>query len=341
MRRLMVMGLLCAACSASNPGPPGSPVPIDEIGAQGAEEVCEFQARCGGAQDVAACLSVHFAGPTVTSATVLAGVKAGRIKYDGDLARECFDALGSRSCDVTTASYHGYPEVCLSVFRGTLHGGETCADSAECISQRCEVPACNMACCTGTCQGNDPPVLAKVGASCATNLCVPQAFCDSASMTCMALKSLGESCSQDESFSCAEGLYCLSSSMTCGSLPGSGEHCNNDGCRERGQTCSATTRTCVNLGLPGDPCESSEDCSILYVCGADKQCSAGIALGAPCMKTDQCANAGAFCDVPDNATMGTCMAPKPNGASCHRAFDCASNVCEPASLTCVADVACD
>src|SRR5882724_7031939 len=234
MRSLMVMVLLCAACSASNP------VSIDELGAQGAQSVCEFQAKCGEAKDVAACLSVHWSGPTSTSATVLAAIKAGRIKYDGDLARRCLDELGSRSCDVTTVSYHSYPEACLSVFQGTLHSGAACADSGECLSQHCAIPACNMACCSGTCQGDDPPVLGKVGASCATNFfCEAQAFCESTSLTCVALKRLGESCT--DGFSCADGLYCLHSTKTCGPLPGLGEPCTNDGCRDRGARCSATT----------------------------------------------------------------------------------------------------
>jgi hypothetical protein len=334
MRRLPVMVLLCVACSTSNP------ISIDQLGVEGAKEVCEFQTRCGNARDLAACLSVLSSGPTSVSATVLAGVKAGRIKYDGNLARDCVDALSSRSCDITTASYHGYPQACLSTFQGTLHSGATCANSGECISQSCDMPACNMACCTGTCQGDDPPVLAKAGASCAINLCEPEAFCDLTSMTCMPLKKLGESCPRG--FTCAEGLYCLGSTKTCGPLPKLGEPCGNNGCRDRGATCSATTGTCVKVGVLGDPCtQSGEECSDLYVCDANNQCSAGIALGAPCKMFEQCANAEAFCDIPDNATMGVCTAPKPNGASCRGHFDCASDVCDPASSTCVADVPCD
>ncbi len=334
MRSLMMMVLLCGACSANNP------VSIEEFADQNSNAVCEFQTKCGEAKDVAACRAVHSAGPSFTSATVLAGVKAGRIKYDGDLARKCLDELGSRSCDVTTASYHGYPEACVSVFQGTLHGGAACAVGGECISQRCEIPACNMSCCTGTCQGDDPPVLAKVGASCATNLCEGEAFCELASMTCVALKHLGETCK--EAFSCADGLYCLNSTKTCGPLPGLGEPCPDGGCRDRGAHCSAATKTCVKVGLPGDPCSLAEDdCSDLYVCGPNNQCYAGISLGAPCMMFQQCADAGAFCDIPANATMGTCTAPKPDGASCRTQLDCASNVCDPASKTCVADVSCD
>jgi hypothetical protein len=330
---VMVMVLVSAACGAS------SPISIDEYAARGAQTVCEFQVKCGGARDMTDCLSVHFAGPTVTSATLVEAVKAGRARYDGDVARDCFDALGSRSCNVTTASYHSFPEVCLHVFQGTLHGGATCADGAECISGTCDIPACNMACCTGTCRGDEAPALASIGASCAINFCRPDAFCDLTSNTCLALKHLGESC-QPPSYSCVEGLSC-GSTKTCTPPAGPGEPCVAPGCRERGTRCSATTGTCVPVGLPGDPCSEDDDCSILYVCGANNQCSAGIALGAPCKKFDQCADAGAFCDVPDNAAIGTCTAPKPNGASCHGPFDCASNVCDPASGTCVVDVPCD
>jgi len=334
MRSFMVMVLLCAACSASNPGPP---VPFDEFVVQNNEAACEHLVKCGEAEDVAACLLVNKFGPR--SATEVAAVKAGRIKYDGGLARACFDAIASRSCDETTASYREAPEACLAFFQGTLHGGAACADSAECISQDCEIPACNMACCTGTCHGySAPELLGKIGESCSARPCATEAYCDAASLTCQALKHLGETCPLG--LSCADGLACLVPSKTCGVLPGLGEPCVN-GCRELGLHCSTTTGTCVKNGLPGDPCSEDDDCSYLYVCGADKQCTTGIALGAPCTMFDHCAEWDAFCDVPDNATMGTCTAPKPDGASCRTQFDCASNVCDPASQTCVADVPCD
>jgi hypothetical protein len=335
MRKLMVVAWLCAACSGSNP------VSFDDFAEQSKRSACEFQVRCGLIKDdLTACLSGNTAGRTRVSATEQAAVKAGRIKYDGDQARTCLDALSSRSCDVTTASYRGYPEACLSALRGTSHSGAPCADSAECISQSCEIPACGMACCTGTCRGDDAPIVAKIGASCATNLCDQDAFCDPASMMCVVLKRLGESC--EDGFSCADGLYCLPSSNTCGSLPGPGERCDRDGCRERGQHCSTTTKTCVNVGLLDDPCSSGEDCSPFYVCGANRQCSEGIALGAPCTRSDRCAGAElAFCDIPDNATMGTCTMPKPDGASCHVEYECVSGVCDPISKTCVADQVCD
>jgi hypothetical protein len=138
------------------------------------------------------------------------------------------------------------------------------------------------------------------------------------------------------------GALLPGSTKTCGILPKLGEPCGDNGCRDRGATCSTTTGACVKVGLPGDPCTpGGEDCSETYVCDANNQCSAGIALGAPCMMFEQCANANTFCDIPDNATMGVCTAPKPNGASCRSHFNCASDVCDPASNTCMVDVPCD
>ena len=133
-----------------------------------------------------------------------------------------------------------------------------------------------------------------------------------------------------------------STTKTCGFLPGLGEPCTNDGCREVGLTCSETSKTCVKEGLLGDPCGAgAAECSDLYVCDASNRCSAGIPLGGACVMFDRCADPDAFCDVPANATMGTCTAPKPNGASCRTHFDCASDVCDPTSNTCVADMPCD
>lgn len=231
----------------------------------------------------------------------------------------------------------------MAATQGTLHAGAACATDAECISQNCQIPACNLTCCTGTCQGDTPPVLAKLGESCANfPICDPEAFCDPASMMCVALKGLGESCTVG-GIPCADGLYCLNSTTkTCGFLPGLGEPCTNDGCREVGLTCSETSKTCVKEGLLGDPCGAgAAECSDLYVCDASNRCSAGIPLGGACVMFDRCADPDAFCDVPANATMGTCTAPKPNGASCRTHFDCASDVCDPTSNTCVADMPCD
>jgi hypothetical protein len=332
----MVMAALCAACSASDP----APVPLEDFIARDLQARCEFQVKCGGAADMDAC-AAHLTSGSL-SATELAGLQAGRIQYDGKQARACFDAIAARSCEVSTASYELSPAACLKMFHGSLHGGASCADSMECISQNCVKPSCQEACCTGTCQGDAPPALANIGESCAFNECAQGGFCDS-TQTCAPAKRSGEACDPDAVLPCGEGLSCLLSSKQCGRRPGLGEPCNDDGCRDLYAHCSPTTGTCVMEGVLGDPCTlgAVDQCTRLYVCGPDHRCSAGLALGAPCGKFDRCAGPGAFCDIADNATMGVCTGPKANSGSCHQDFDCASNVCDPASKTCVADVPCD
>jgi hypothetical protein len=155
--------------------------------------------------------------------------------------------------------------------------------------------------------------------------------------TCVALKPSGAACQR--SIECGYGLDCLFPDGRCGSLPQLGESCTG-ACRDAGTTCSAASRICVKVGLEGAACSSTADCSQLYVCNSSKQCSAGIALGDPCTASQRCADPGAFCDVPLDAAMGTCVAPKPEDAPCQFDEQCASDVCDPASHACVADVPC-
>jgi len=333
----MVMAALCAACSASDP----TPIALQDFFARDLQARCEFQVKCGGASDMDACAAYLTTG--ALSATELEGLQAARIEYDGAQARACVDAFAARSCDKTTASYQLTPAACLKVFRGSLHAGASCADSMECISQSCVKPSCQQACCAGTCQGDDPPALAKIGESCALINCAQGGFCD-ATQTCVPVKRSGESCDVDALLPCGDGLACLRSSKRCGPLPGLGERCSDDGCRNLYAHCSPSTGTCVMEGVLGDPCTfgAVDQCTLLYVCSRDQTCSAGHPLGAPCIASyDRCAGPGAFCDIADSATMGVCTMPKPDGAPCQLSFHCASNVCDPASKTCVADIPCD
>src|SRR5262245_49010285 len=244
MHRWMVMAALCAACSASDP----TPIPLEDFAARDLQARCEFQVKCGGAADMDACAASLITGSL--SATTLAGLQAGRIQYDGRQAHACFDAVAARSCEKNTASYELTPAACLKMFRGSLHAGAPCADSAECISQSCIKPSCQQACCAGTCRGDDPPALAKIGQSCAFINCDQGGFCD-ATQTCVPAKHSGEACDPDAVLPCGDGLACLFSSKRCGPLPGLGERCNDDGCRDLYAHCSPTTQTCVMEGVLG------------------------------------------------------------------------------------------
>jgi hypothetical protein len=189
----------------------------------------------------------------------------------------------------------------------------------------------------GTCTGNAAPVAAKVGGSCLTVDCAAGAFCDDVTQICVALKPSGARCDFDEE--CGYGLACLD---TCQALPTLGQPCT-DFCRDEGTTCSATSHSCVKVGLAGAACTPgalSSACSPYYPCDATGHCTAGIALGQPCSDGDPCAGDRAFCDVAIGDDMGTCALPKPDGSDCTRDEACQSTICDPFELTCAPDAVC-
>jgi hypothetical protein len=158
MRKLAsLVFLVLAACGGG-----GGSVALEDFADKLADASCELLVKCGEARDVAACRAANTGLDTHLSASLGAAVKAGRAKFDGGAAQDCLDALGARSCDVTSQSNRELPASCRTT-AGTLHDTEACAVDAECISQVCDVPACGLACCIGACVGDDPPTLGQAG----------------------------------------------------------------------------------------------------------------------------------------------------------------------------------
>ncbi|HSS00981.1 MAG TPA: hypothetical protein VLM79_28185 [Kofleriaceae bacterium] len=262
---------------------------------------------------------------------------SGKAKFDGGKAKSCVDKIAGASCDLTDEVQRGLsllnpralPEACGQAFTGTLHAGEVCTSSAECISQICQGPSCDHACCPGTCTGDAAPAIAKLGESCAQARCASGSFC--LANTCTALKPAGSACGDFEE--CEYGAACISGA--CIKLPHSGESCTNF-CTDFGAICDPTTKKCVSVALGGETCRGQgfqSDCSSLYSCDAGR-CSAGLALGATCTVMDICADFRAFCDIPDNADQGTCVLPKANGGSCLFSSDCDSAFCDIQMFVC-------
>lgn len=326
---VMVTVLVLAACGTDS-------ISIDSYPAAVRDAFCGYLAKCGDVESVATCRTTNIGLDIHLSASETAAINMSKIQFSGDSAKTCLDALASRDCDVTSQSNRVAPDACLSIARGTLHAGATCALDDECTSLICSVPSCNMACCTGTCSGDVAPVNAKLGQSCSTMNCDGLSFCDPATTTCAALKKSGAAC-QDGS-ECDFGLDCLTPG-TCAPLPKLGEACMGV-CRDEGTTCSPTTATCVKVALAGAACTSTADCSRLYLCDATNHCSAGLALGAACTADQACADDLAFCDIPAGQATGVCAVPKPDGGACQADTDCQSHTCDPAALKCVPDPVC-
>lgn len=331
MRTLAILPALVAGCGGL------TPVSLTDFESATRDAFCRHYEACSMVESLDTC---HELGPGVVirvAASQRAAVDMGRSKYSGDHTASCLEAFAERSCDVTSQSGRTIPDACFTEFTGTGAAGSACAFDGECASLDCNAPAsCQMACCTGTCVGDAPPGHARLGESCEHARCDPGSFCDAAMLTCVALAPAGAFCGSPAE--CRYGLDC-DPGGTCVALPGPGQPCTG-ACRDEGTTCSATTGTCVKVGLAGAPCASSEDCSPVYRCDATRHCSAGLPLGSPCTAGVACAGDRAFCDVPDGAVTGSCVLPKANGQPCQRDAHCESVHCDPIALQCTAEPVC-
>jgi hypothetical protein len=306
---------------------------------------CSAATRCGDFDSEATCLKTNVDGnDPFVSASLAAAIDMGKARFDGGNAQACLDAFSSRSCDLTSKSSRVEPDACLSFFHGTLHAAATCTLDVECASQFCNVPTCDMACCTGTCVGDTAPVRAKLGQPCANAFCDDLSFCDGTSATCVALKASGAACQQPIG-ECDFGLACVGpggfgSPGACTTLPKLGEPCT-DICRDDGASCSPTSHVCVKVAAVGQACTPAADtCSVYSVCDpATSKCVAGIALGGQCTTAQRCSDDLAFCDVPAGQAMGTCALPKPDGSACGFNNECQSHFCG-STLTCATDPVC-
>jgi hypothetical protein len=182
-------------------------------------------------------------------------------------------------------------------------------------------------CCIGRCVSAPPPAFVHVGESCARDFCV-DSYCDFTTNTCHAYLPAGASCTR--ATLCEEGLACDS---TCQRPPGPGEPCHYNNCGQLGTTCSATSSTCVAVGLLGDACRSDLECAPIYRCGSSGTCALEPQLGEAC--TGSCGDTS-FCDPDTNL----CTAPRPIGASCRASSWCESLSCDTDSHMCTERTIC-
>jgi hypothetical protein len=340
MTRLMVaMALLVVACGG------GDSMNVEEYGQEFRDAFCKNFVKCGVVKDLETCRKLNFS-PELDlslhlSATAKAAFDSGKARFNSDNAQACVDGLADFSCDVADESQRLVPEACDSFASGTLHAGEACTVGVECISLFCAVEQCNMACCPGTCLGETPPGIAKVGESCRRNRCVSGSYCNMDNGICTPVKPLNAECVEQNE--CESGLACIPPFVggNCIKLPKLGEACTNF-CTEFGALCDPTSKICVKGVLGGEACLgdfTGSNCSPLYACDAGR-CSGGLALGATCTPDDRCADHFAFCDVPVAAPTGICVLPKANGTHCEFNRDCQSFRCDDATLLCVDEPVC-
>jgi hypothetical protein len=335
MRSLAAMIALLAACGDNLAGP----VAVEDYPATVREAVCRQLIRCGEIESFDTCMTTQLPFLHVAfTASELAAIRTGRILYSGAAARACVDGIAGASCDVTSLSGRGLPDACQAITAGAGRIGDACGFDEECVSQRCALPDCGMACCTGSCTGEPPPARAAMGEPCTSAGCVAGAFCDPGSHRCAAVGGSGTAC--EVRAACQYGLDCIDG--RCAVPPALGQPCTS-ACRDLGTTCSSANHTCVAVGLVGAPCSigaSPPDCAPEYLCDRTGHCSAGIALGQPCGVGDQCADDRAACDTPPGQLTGVCGLPKPDGSSCARDAVCDNLYCDPLTSHCAPEPVC-
>ena len=323
LRRARVRGLapwlaltVAAACGSSS-------IRIEDLDRAVQDAKCERLVRCGLFASDAAC-DAYFRGPPPSSYGP--AVMAGKLAFDGERARQCEDALAQQSCDLTSRAVRAVPEACLEMFRGKVADGDACSFDQECASSRCDLPVCaEGVCCVGRCGASRPR--GGVGDACdRTSECI-DGFCGT-DHACHALGGADAACNDDTH--CDYGLACIQPSPSlpgnCKKLPRLGEACPYQRCADVNAICDKTSH-CLALGLPGAPCAEHRDCSPFAECDmARHACIELPKLGMPC---DVACAGDARCVIPTNATVGTCVAPLPNGQPCDDPPDCASQNCKP------------
>ena len=196
---------------------------------------CKRLVRCGLFPDEEVC-NAHLAPIPDAS---LAGAIGHTVAYDGELARQCVDALAELGCDTTARDVRVQPRACAEMLRGKIDDGQRCYFSAECESGLCiSEPGCTqVGCCPGTCK---PRLASPPGGPCeASRDCVGEAFCGR-DRTCHPLAGEGQDCGADAD--CQLGLACINPNTT-----SRGPACRSGARVSRARTSVAPTKACAAM----------------------------------------------------------------------------------------------
>lgn len=155
--------------------------------------------------------------------------------------------------------------------------------------------------------------------------------------------------------SCEEELYCSDLDGTCQRFRAQGETCVYDDREDPapspdtllvrcafGLECDPITDTCVAPCQRGSSCTSDEECDeeLELECIVGR-CDRPRVVGLPCAVTDDCAE-GLHCAIdPEDETRQVCQERLAAGEVCAAHDECASEFCDPTSVTCAAKVAAD
>lgn len=336
MRSALLLALICMspACDFfDDDSGDGTYIAIDDLASAYKDAYCTYAAKCGLFPDKAACVSAALSTSPFFDPEVLAGVRAGKIAFNGNNARKCFDAIAAATCDRSDEDSRVTPPACSQFFTGIGRQDDPCFVDQECVSGFCSGGS-TTTCSAGQCVGDTAPVPqqpAAIGEMCfSSSGCVSGAYCDTQQVepVCVALKAQGATCVSDTE--CTYGTRCsgTTGARTCKPLPGLNQSCDVDFlCRDDGLYCDTTTATptCKQVGLPPATCTSSSQCSNYYPCDLSTgKCTKAPSIGQSCASTFTCFDAGTYCDT----TTSVCTAVKADGSACTADSQCASNNCD-------------
>jgi hypothetical protein len=300
-------------------------ISIDALSEAALQAKCERLTRCGMFVLVDECTR-YFRSPPPDS--YQPAIRAGKLEYDGQRAKDCEDALSAVTCDLTSREARVPPEPCRAMFRGRIADGDACSFDEECASTRCDLPICTEgSCCVGACGPSRSP--ARIGDACdRTSECV-DGYC-AADHTCHPLGVSGDSCLNDTE--CGYDLACLQSSPSlpgqCGALPHVGGLCPYQRCADIGTICDSSLH-CVAVSLPGEACVAHRDCSIFAECDQITHvCTVLPTLGMPC---DVSCGGESWCSF-GGQPVGTCVEPGANGVPCENSDECITQNCKPGPI---------
>jgi hypothetical protein len=327
---LIVTGLFL---SCSDSGSSGGSVPIDALPAKYATAVCTALQNCVGS----AAFSLFLGGNDCvdlttqrlengTFALMQQKITAGTIKYDGNKAQACFDALGSLTCD---GLLQRDQPACLAALDGTVALGGDCDINEECAgSALCQST-------TGTCPGKCMALLTAGTACSADGDCASGLQCSSETSLCVKPALVGENCEYG-SPPCSPGLLCLGKDDTA-KTPGT--------CRNAADAFSAAAGTACDPSA-GTLCGAGASCVLDHIDVLSQKLvwtcvtTGSYPAGGPCKSgvPEACAT-GTYCQKgPALAPLdGTCIAlpdaKQPCGTGlfstpCQSGAVCVSNVCE-------------
>jgi len=256
---------------------------------------CEKQLDCGFIPDSASCIEEGRKSCAGDPNPLSDAVQAGRLTYDGDAAKTCFESLSAADCLTPWDQLLASPE-CRGYFSGGVADGQPCYSSGlnECATGACVRDA-------SVCPGVCIPWL-DVGGDCSSDrafACRLGTYCDGS--VCALRGGVGDACTTLLPWSCDAGLSCVVSGASIDGL------------------CQATVPE-------GGSCTHSSQCLLLSTC-VGGSCHKKIATGEACTVDWNCPSGERCYDADgDYFTPNTCAPPIALDQDCLARQPCAGDL---------------